>query len=62
MGLSLFLSITISGTIGAFTPFLLKQFNIDPAIAAGPFITNFNDVVSIFIYLGLATIMMSYLV
>jgi len=60
VGLSLFLSITISGVMGATIPFILKKFNIDPALAAGPFITNFNDVLSIFIYLGLATAMVSY--
>ncbi|MGA1790248.1 MAG: magnesium transporter [bacterium] len=62
VGFSLFMSITISGLIGAAIPFTLKRFNIDPAVAAGPFITNFNDVISIFIYLSLATGLIVFLV
>ncbi|MGA1863759.1 MAG: magnesium transporter [bacterium] len=62
VGFSLFMSITISGLMGAAIPFVLNRFNIDPAVAAGPFITNFNDVVSIFIYLGLATSLIVFLV
>jgi magnesium transporter len=62
VGFSLFMSITISGLIGAAVPFTLKRLNIDPAVAAGPFITNFNDVISIFIYLSLATGLIVFLV
>jgi magnesium transporter len=62
VGFSLFMSITISGLMGAAIPFVLNRFNIDPAVAAGPFITNFNDVVSIFIYLSLATSLIVFLV
>ena len=62
VGFSLFMSITISGLMGAAIPFALKRFNVDPAVAAGPFITNFNDVVSIFIYLSLATGLIVFLV
>jgi magnesium transporter len=62
VGFSLFMSITISGLMGAAIPFVLNRFNIDPAVAAGPFITNFNDVISIFIYLSLATGLIVFLV
>jgi len=62
VGFSLFMSITISGLMGATVPFVLNRFNIDPAVAAGPFITNFNDVVSIFIYLTLATSLIVFLI
>ncbi len=61
VGLSLFISITVSGTMGVLAPFLLKKFHIDPAIGAGPFITNFNDITGIFIYLGLVTFFLSYI-
>ena len=37
-------------------------YHIDPAVTAGPFITNFNDVVGILIYLGFATAMLKFLV
>ena len=61
VGLSLLVSITISGAMGVLTPFILKKMNIDPAVAAGPFITNFNDVTGIFIYLGLVTLFLHYI-
>ncbi|MEN8008535.1 MAG: magnesium transporter, partial [Candidatus Krumholzibacteriota bacterium] len=32
---------------------------IDPAVATGPFITTANDIVSMVIYLGLATLLLS---
>lgn len=54
--LSLTLIILISGLIGAAVPLALKRFNVDPALAAGPFVTTSNDILSLFIYLGLVTI------
>ncbi|MDX2475601.1 MAG: magnesium transporter, partial [Candidatus Krumholzibacteria bacterium] len=44
---------------GAGIPLLLHRFGIDPAVATGPFITTANDVVSMLIYVGLATRMLS---
>ena len=61
VGIALLISITVSGTMGVIAPFILKKLNIDPAVAAGPFITNFNDVTGIFIYLGLVTIFLQYI-
>jgi magnesium transporter len=52
---ALFLIILLSGLIGASVPLVLKRLNIDPALAAGPFVTTSNDILSLFIYLGLAT-------
>jgi len=34
----------------------LKKWNIDPALATGPFVTTSNDILSLLIYLGLVTI------
>jgi len=53
---ALILIILISGVIGSAVPLALKKFNIDPALAAGPFVTTSNDILSLFIYLGLVTI------
>ncbi|MGH1365239.1 MAG: magnesium transporter [Calditrichia bacterium] len=41
---------------GAIIPFVFKRFNIDPAIASGPFVTTFNDVIGLLIYFGLLTL------
>lgn len=33
-------------TLGAFSPFVFAKFHIDPAVASGPLVTAFNDVLS----------------
>jgi magnesium transporter len=61
VGIAIFVSITFSTAVGAFMPFFFKKLNVDPAVAAGPFITNFNDIMGILFYLGLAVTLMEYL-
>ncbi len=45
-----------SGFTGSAVPFILKKMDIDPALATGPFITTLNDILGLFIYLGLLTL------
>jgi len=52
--------IIISGLIGAAVPLALKRLNVDPALAAGPFVTTSNDILSLLIYLGLVTLFMQF--
>lgn len=54
--ISIILIISASGFIGAAVPLVFRKFNIDPALATGPFVTTSNDVLSLFIYLGLVTL------
>ncbi|MFC1822205.1 magnesium transporter [Thermodesulfobacteriota bacterium] len=56
VGVALILIVLISGVIGAAVPLVLKKFDIDPALATGPFVTTSNDILSLFIYLGLVTL------
>jgi len=53
---ALVLIIISSGFIGAAVPMALKRFNVDPALGTGPFVTTSNDILSLFIYLGLVTL------
>ena len=53
---AIFLIIVLSGLIGAAVPLALKRLNVDPALAAGPFVTTSNDILSLLIYLGLVSI------
>jgi len=55
VGVSLITVILFSGSFGAFVPFVLKKFDIDPALAAGPFITTSNDILGLMIYLSIVT-------
>ena len=54
-------SIFVSTLAGSFIPLLIHRLKIDPAVASGPFITTLNDIISILIYLGLATTFLSSL-
>ena len=56
---ALLLIILISGLVGSAVPLALKKLKIDPALAAGPFITTYNDILSLLIYLSLVTLFLS---
>ena len=58
---SMFTAITVAATIGTLVPLILKRFNIDPAVAAGPFVTTSNDITGLLIYFSLATWLLSLL-
>jgi magnesium transporter len=62
VGVSIIITLIIATLAGAFIPLLMHQFKIDPAVASGPFITTINDIISILVYFGLATIFMQYLI
>ena len=55
LGLTMLFVILFAAMAGAGIPLLLHRGGIDPAVATGPFITTANDVVSMLIYLGLAS-------
>jgi magnesium transporter len=55
VGISLITVILFSGSFGAFIPLFLKKLNVDPALAAGPFITTSNDILGLLIYLSIIT-------
>ncbi len=47
--------------LGVIAPTLLKKFNIDPAIASGPFVTTLNDITGILIYMLICTLFLAKL-
>jgi magnesium transporter len=47
---------------GAVIPFIFKKVNIDPALATGPFVSTFNDVVGLLVYFALLTISLSMII
>jgi magnesium transporter len=61
IGVSMFFAITMASFMGALAPIVFKRLNIDPAIAAGPFVTTSNDITGLLIYFGLATLLLRYL-
>lgn len=47
--------------LGVLSPFLFAYLRIDPAVAAGPIVTAFNDVLSMFMYFFVAHVVMNLL-
>ncbi|MFM9826167.1 magnesium transporter [Flavobacterium sp.] len=52
--------IIIASLIGTFVPLLLDKFDIDPALATGPFITTSNDIFGILIYFTIARFILGF--
>lgn len=50
VGLALLIVIIFAALFGTFIPLTLKKYNVDPALATGPFITTINDMLGLFIY------------
>lgn len=61
VGISMVLAMTLAAALGTLAPALFKRFNIDPAIAAGPFVTTANDITGIIIYMGCALALLDLL-
>jgi magnesium transporter len=49
---ALFSAMTFAAVFGALVPVLLDRIHIDPAVAAGPFVTITNDISALLIYFG----------
>ncbi len=58
IGLSLCITMITAATIGTLLPLIFTKIKIDPAIAAGPFITTTVDVGSLLIYFSLGTFLL----
>ncbi len=57
-GLALTLNIIVAAFLGGFFPVVIKRLGLDPAVASGPFITTLTDVISMFIFFSLATLIL----
>ena len=55
---SLLTVMVFAAMFGTFVPLFLNKYNIDPALATGPFITTMNDVIGLFIYFSIAEIIL----
>jgi magnesium transporter len=61
VGASLIIAFLASTSMATIMPIMLKRVGVDPAVAAGPFVTTANDISGITIYLTLATAFLEYL-
>jgi magnesium transporter len=61
VGVAMLCALVVSTTTATITPVVLQRYGIDPAIAAGPFVTTANDITGCAIYLSLATAFLSHI-
>lgn len=54
VGLSICASMIIAATIGSLVPLILNRFDIDPAVATGPFVTTAIDILGVALYFFIA--------
>lgn len=59
IGLSIQLAMIVATLAGSLVPLFMTLIKVDPATASGPFITTINDILSLLIYFGLATSLIS---
>lgn len=59
IALALIVVVISAALTGTILPFVLKKFNIDPAVATSPFITTSNDILGLLIYFGMITIFLN---
>ncbi len=55
IGFAMLFTLVAAALGGILIPMTLERFNIDPALASGPFVTTVTDVVAFFAFLGLAS-------
>ncbi len=58
---SMIVAMITAATLGVLAPALLRKLDVDPAIAAGPFVTTLNDITGILIYMLTAQLFLGLL-
>lgn len=56
IGGAMFINMAMGGLAGVVIPLVMKKYNIDPALAGGMALTTVTDVVGLFAFLGMATL------
>jgi magnesium transporter len=61
IGLAMLGNLVVAALAGVIVPMVLKAGHIDPALASSIFVTTFTDIMGFFLFLGLATYFLPYL-
>ena len=61
LGVALLFNMMVAAVVGTLVPVALRAFRVDPAIASSVIITTFTDVCGFFSFLGLATVLIRFL-
>lgn len=57
VSLSLLIVMLFAAVAGSLIPLVLEKFKINPALATGPFVTTLNDIIGLFIYFTVGTVL-----
>ncbi len=58
VGLAVLSSMATAALVGSFVPMIMARLNIDPAVATGPFVTTSIDIISVYCYFSIATVLL----
>lgn len=58
VGFAMICSMTLAATLASSIPLVFHRLRIDPAVATGPFVTTFTDILSVFLYFEIATLLL----
>lgn len=59
VGVSIFFCMAMSATLGTIIPLILKRFDVDAAIATGPFVTTSIDILGVLMYFWVAKLFLN---
>lgn len=59
VGISIFFCMVMAATVGTLIPLILKRFDIDAAIATGPFVTTSIDILGVLMYFYVAKLLLN---
>ncbi len=60
VGCSIFFNMVMSATLGTMIPMVLKRFDIDAAIATGPFVTTSMDILGTLMFFSIAKLFLDF--
>lgn len=61
-GIAMVLNMILANLAGYFIPVILEKCHVDPALASGVFVTTVTDVMGFFLFLGLATMVLPFII
>jgi len=62
VGVSMLGNMCVATVVGYLVPVALKKLKVDPALASAVFVTTVTDMCGFFLFLGLATVLLKYLI
>jgi len=58
VGTAVVASMSVAALVGSLVPMLFARINIDPAVATGPFVTTSIDIIAVFFYFEIASLLL----